>query len=189
LLKKLDGTRFTMLTTQASLKVKMPQTLRLAEEDPEAPRKKIIFESHHAVHCVEPGVSYPTYLGPITILRITDSEAWYFQSGFIYSIEKADFVNLLKSQSFDIFGSAIQTPGKRLLTELEVEFILGILAIAGPQACWMFLGNDLAEFMASKGKKLPRWTAQIAVLFLARMILKKYATILYQKLCGLVQPC
>ena len=49
----------------------------------------------------------------------------------------------------------------------------------------MFLGNDLAGFMANKRKKLPRWTAQIALLFLARMVLKKYATVLYQKLCGL----
>lgn len=174
-----------MLTTQPSLKVKMPGKLRLAEEDPEAPKKKIFFEFDHAIHCIEPGVSYPSYLGPLTVLRITDSEVFYFQGGFIYFIDKPDFLNLLKSQSFDILGSATKAPGRRLLTELEVEFILGILATVGPQACWMFLGTDLATFMASKRKKLPGWTAQIASLFLARMILKKYATILYQKLCGL----
>jgi hypothetical protein len=174
-----------MLTTQASPRVKMPRTLRLAEEDPEAPRKKIVFESHHAIHCVGPGTSYPSYLGHLTVLRITDADVFYFQGGFVYLIGKPDFLNLLKSQSFDIFGTATDTPGTRLLNEMEVEFILGILATVGPQACWMFLGTDLAAFMASKRKKLPRWTAQIALLFLARMILKKYATILYQKLCGL----
>jgi hypothetical protein len=185
LLKKQAGTRCAMHTTQASPRVKMPRTLRLAEEDPEAPRKKIVFDSHHAIHCVGPGASYPSYLGHLTVLRITDLDVFYFQGGFVYFIDKPDFLNLLKSQSFDIFGTATDTPGTRLLTEMEVEFILGILAIVGPQACWMFLGTDLATFMASKRKKLPRWTAQIALLFLARMILKEYATILYQKLCGL----
>jgi hypothetical protein len=159
-----------MHTTQASPRVKMPRTLRLAEEDPAAPRKKIVFDSHHAIHCVGPGASYPSYLGHLTVFRITDSDVFYFQGGFVYFIDKPDFLNLLKSQSFDIFGTATDTPGTRLLTEMEVEFILGILAIVGPQACWMFLGTDLATFMASKRKKLPRWTAQIALLFLARMI-------------------
>jgi hypothetical protein len=174
-----------MSTTQSSLKVKMPRTLKLAEEDPEAPKQKIVFGVEHAFHYVEPGVSYPSYLGPLIVLRIADSEVLYFQGGFIYFIDELDFLNLLKSQRIDIFGTATRTHGSRLLTEMEVEFILGILATVGPQACWMFLGNDLALFMASKRKELPRWTAQIAVLFLARMILKKYATILYQKLCGL----
>ncbi len=163
----------------------MRRALRLAEEDPDAPRKKIVFESHHALHCVGPGASYPSYLGQLTVLSITDSEVCYFQGGFVYFIDKRDFVNLLKSQSFDSLGTATETPGTRLLTEMEVEFILGILATVGPQASWMFLGTDLAAFMASKRKKLPRWTAQIALLFLARMILKKYATVLYQRLCGL----
>ena len=148
LLKRQAGTRFTMFTTQPSLKVKMPQTLRFAEEDPEAPKKKIVFGVHHAFHCAEPGVSYPSYLGPLTVLRITDSEVFYFQGGFIYFIDSPDFLNLLKSQSLDIFGTGTQTPGTRFLTELEVEFILGILATVGPQACWMFLGNDLAAFIA-----------------------------------------
>jgi hypothetical protein len=68
---------------------------------------------------------------------------------------------------------------------MEVEFILGILATVGPQASWVFLGADLGEFMAGKRDKLRRWTAQVASLFLARMILKKYAMVLYQRLCSL----
>lgn len=174
-----------MLKTQATSEVKMRRTLRLAEEDPDAPRKKIVFESHHALHCVGAGASYPSYLGLLTVLSITASDVCYFQAGLVHFIDKPDFVNLLKSQSFDTSGTATEIPGTRLLTEMEVEFILGILATVGPQASWMFLGADLAQFMANKRKKLPGWTAQIALLFLARMILKKYATVLYQRLSAL----
>jgi hypothetical protein len=171
-----------MQTIQASPKAKMRRALRHGEEDPDAPRKKIVFGSHRGLHCVGPGTSYPSYLGQLTVLSITDSDVCYFQGGFVYFIDKRDFVNLLKSMSF---GTATETPGTRHLTEMEVEFILGILATVGPQACWMFLGSDLTAFMADKRKKLHRWTAQIASLFLARMILKNYATALYQRLCGL----
>jgi hypothetical protein len=174
-----------MLTTQGTPQDKMRRALKFAEEDPDAPRKKIVFEARHALHCVGPGASYPTYLGQLTVLSITSSEVCCFQGGFIHFIDKRDFVDLLKTESFDCPGPGSETPGTRLLTEMEVEFILGILATVGPEASWMFMGTDLAAFMASKSKKLPSWTARIASLFLARMILKRYAIVLYQRLCGL----
>jgi hypothetical protein len=180
-----DGMTCAMLKTQAPPKVKMRRTLKLSEEDPDSPRKQIVFDCHHGLHRVGPGACYPSFLGQLTVLSISDSEVCYFQGGFVYFIDEWDFVNLLKSQSFASLGTATDPPGTRLLAEMEVEFILGILATVGPQACWTFLGTDLAAFMASKRKKLRRWTAQIASLFLARMILKKYATDLYQRLCSL----
>ena len=163
----------------------MRSTQRLAKEDPDLSREKIVFESHRALHCVGPGTSYPSYLGQLTVLSITDSEVCYFQGGFVYFIDKRDFMHLLKGMSFGSSGTATEAPGTRHLTEMEVEFILGIVATVGPRACWMFLGSDLAAFMTGKRRKLHRWTAQIASLFLARMILKNYATALYQRLCGL----
>ncbi|HBD09968.1 MAG TPA: hypothetical protein DCZ69_17090 [Syntrophobacteraceae bacterium] len=174
-----------MVSAPNNPQAKMRRALRFAEENPDAPRKKIVFESRHALHCASPGVSYPSFLGQITVLSITDSEVCYFQAGFVYFLERQIFVDLLKSQSFDGLNSGDKAPGTRVLTEMEVEFILGILATVGPQASWMFLGNDLTEFMALKRKKLPNWTADIASLFLARMILKRYATVLYQRLSGL----
>ena len=174
-----------MPTTQASPQAKMRQALRHGEEDPDAPRKKIVFGSHSGLHCVGPGACYPSYLGQLTVLSITDSEVCYFQGGFIYFIDRGVFVDVLKTQSFGGLSTGTEAPGTRLLSEMEVEFILGILATVGLQASWMFLGTDLAEFMADKRDKLRRWTAQVASLFLARMILKKYAVVLYQRLCSL----
>jgi hypothetical protein len=174
-----------MATIQATPQAKLRRALRHGEENPDAPRKKIVFESHHALHCVGPGANYPSYVGQLTVLSITDSEVCYFQEGFLHFIDRQDFVDLLKSQSFGSPSTQADTPGTRLLTEMEVEFILGILATVGPQASWMFLGNDLAAFMVGKRERLRSWTARIASLFLARMLLKKYATVLHQRLCGL----
>jgi hypothetical protein len=174
-----------MSITQATSQAKLRRALRHGEEDPDAPRKKIVFGSPCGLHCVGPGTSYPSYLGQLTVLSITNSEVCYFQGGFIYFIDRGVFVDLLKSQSFDGLGTGAEAPGTRLLSEMEVEFILGILATVGAQASWMFLGTDLAEFMGSRRRKLRGWTVQIASLFLARMILKNYATALYQRLCGL----
>ena len=65
---------------------------------------------------------------------------------------------------------------------MEVEFILGIVSAVGPMECWTITGSDLMKYMDRNRKKINEWTVRIASLLLTRMILKRYAKKLYQKL-------
>jgi hypothetical protein len=175
-----------MFNTSVLPQVKLRSALRLIENDADSHNKKqLIFESGRSRHCVEPGASYPSVLGPLTVLRITKAEVCYFQGGLVYFVSKLDFMNLVSNLCIGCQGAANGTSSTRLVSEVEVEFILGIVSAVGPMACWTILGSELVTFIRSKRQKIGKWTAQIASLFLARMILKNYAIGLYQKLSGL----
>ncbi len=174
-----------MLNTRAIPLAKLRGALKRFQGHPVKRGKESVKESHHVQLSVEPGVTYPTYVGPLTVLSIADMEVCYFQGGLVYFVDRREFRNLLDSQSIPGVSRAIEISGSRLLSELEVEFVMGIVSTVGPLASWMFLGNDLATFIKEKRQRLRKWTSQVASIFLARMILKTYATILYQRLSGL----
>jgi hypothetical protein len=166
--------------------VKVRSALRLTEGDVDTHhRRQFVFEFGGARHCVESGFTYPSVLGPITVLSIAERELWYFQGGLVYCVSNPDFINLVQNLRIRGTTSATGSSHNRSITEVEAEFILGIVSAVGPMACWTLLGNDLVSFIRSKSQPIANWTSQIASLFLARMILKNYAIKLYQKLSGL----
>jgi hypothetical protein len=167
-------------------RVKLRSAMRLIDNDADAHNKKqFIVESGCSRYHVEPGVSYPSDLGPLTVLRITKAEVCYFQGGLVYFVSKPDFMNLVNTLRIGGPSTATGTSSTRLISEVEVEFILGIVSAVGPMACWTILGSDLVTFVRGKRPRIGKWTARIASLFLARMILRNYALGLYQKVSGL----
>jgi hypothetical protein len=175
-----------MISASFTPRVKLRNAMRLIENDAEAPNKnQFIVESGFSRYRVEPGVSYPSDLGPLTVLRITKAEVCYFQGGLVYFVSKLDFMNLVSTLRIGGPSTATGTSSTRLVSEVEVEFILGIVSAVGPMACWTILGSDLVTFVRSKRQQIGKWTARIASLFLARMILRNYTLGLYQKVSGL----
>ena len=161
---------------------KIRSLLRIIDE--ERPKHPMEFDDCHRYG--RAGEIYCSPEGHITLLCENPEEVCYYQGGLTFVIRKDGFNRLIASHRAADSASFPPSSSIQRLSIIEVEFILGILSAMDPMVGWTVLGNDLQEFIATNRRELNRWTAKIVSLLLTKMLLKRYANRLYQKLSTII---
>ena len=161
--------------------MQLQNLMKRGEQAPGESRKQLVLESYHTRHYIEAGATFQSEDGVVTVLCVLDPEICYFQGGLIYTANKLHFHRMVMRAARGIGKDISGSPSLRPLTPMEIEFTLGAVSVVGPLECWTIVGNDLVRFFTENQKRIDEWNLRIAALLIARMVLKKYAGVIYER--------